>query len=73
MRLGQMRLQEQAVRQAREVVVVGELVEALLVGEQLRLRLLSLGQVAHEIGDEAAVAATRWARSSLRRPSAGRP
>ena len=36
--------------------MVGELVEALLVGEQLRLRLLSLGQVAHEIRHEPAVA-----------------
>ena len=56
MRLGQVRLQEQAVRQARQVIVIGELVEALLVGEQLRLRLLSLRQVAHEVRHQAAVA-----------------
>ena len=54
--LGQMRLQEQAVRQAREVIVIGEFVEALLVGEQLGLRLLSLGQIAHQVGHQAAVA-----------------
>ncbi len=55
-RLGQVRLQEQAVRQSREVIVIGELVEPLLVGEQLGLRLLSFGKIAHQIGDQAAVA-----------------
>ena len=53
---GQVRLQEQAVRQARQVIVIGELVEALLVGEQLRLRLLSFRQIAHEVGHQAPVA-----------------
>jgi hypothetical protein len=50
-----MGLQEQPVRQTRERVVIGELVEALLVGEQLGLRLLSLRQIAHEIRDQAPV------------------
>ena len=39
-----------------EVIVIGELVEALLVGEQLGLRLLALGQVAHQVRHQAAVA-----------------
>ena len=36
--------------------MVGELVEALLVGEQLALGLLALGQVAHQVGHQAPVA-----------------
>ena len=55
-RLGQVRLQEQPVRQPGQVIVIGEFVEALLVGEQLCLRFLSLGQVAHQVGHEPAVA-----------------
>ena len=51
-----MRLQEQPVRQPGQVIVIGELVEALLVGEQLALRLLALRQVAHQVGHQAPVA-----------------
>jgi hypothetical protein len=50
------RLQEQPVRQPGQVIVIGELVEALLVGEQLALGLLSLGQVAHQVGHQAPIA-----------------
>ena len=53
---GQVRLQEQPVRHARQVIVIGEFVEALLVGEQLGLRLLALGQIAHQVGHQPAVA-----------------
>jgi hypothetical protein len=38
------------------VIVVRELVEALLIGDQLRLRLLPLGQVAHQVRHESAIA-----------------
>ncbi len=52
--LRQVGLQEHAVRQAGEVIVIRELVEALLVREQLCLGAFALGQVAHQERDEVA-------------------
>ena len=61
MRIGQVRLQEQPVRQPGELVVVREVIEVLVLLQQLRLDLAPHGDIVHRDREHRTLAQhARW-------------